>query len=143
MPLDVISGPGFGARSSGLPERSTRARDIVGGRSLAGEGGRKDGAMTTQPPRVDLLDPTYKANPYPTYAELRSEAPVYRAMLPDGRGVWLVTRYKDVVAVLKDERFVKDWRKAMTPEQLAQIPPIPEVMKLLSERMIATATQLY
>jgi len=50
--------------------------------------------------------------------------------------VWLVTRYDDVVAVLKDERFAKDWRSAMTPEQLAQIPPIPEVMKPLSENML-------
>ena len=89
-----------------------------------------------QPPRVDLFDPTFKANPYPTYAGLRSDAPVYRAELPDGRGVWLVTRYDDVVAVLKDERFAKDWRSAMTPEQLAQIPPIPEVMKPLSENML-------
>src|SRR5919112_2836741 len=92
--------------------------------------------MTTQPPRVDLLEPAFNANPYPTYGELRSEVPVYRATLPDGRGVWLVTRYEDVVAVLKDERFVKDWRKAMPPEQLAQIPPIPEVMKPLSENML-------
>jgi cytochrome P450 len=61
---------------------------------------------------------------------------VYRAELPDGRGVWLVTRYDDVVAVLKDERFAKDWRRAMTPEQLAQIPPIPEVMRPLSENML-------
>ena len=90
----------------------------------------------TQTPRVDLFDPTFKANPYPTYAELRSGAPVYRAELPDGRGVWLVTRYDDVVAVLKDERFAKDWRSAMTPEQLAQIPPIPEVMRPLSENML-------
>ncbi|HEY6750398.1 MAG TPA: cytochrome P450 [Rubrobacteraceae bacterium] len=89
-----------------------------------------------QTPQVDLFDPTFKANPYPTYAELRSEAPVYRAELPDGRGVWLVTRYDDVVAVLKDERFAKDWRSAMTPEQLTQIPPIPEVMKPLSENML-------
>ena len=89
-----------------------------------------------QTPQVDLFDPTFKANPYRTYAELRSEAPVYRAELPDGRGVWLVTRYDDVVAVLKDERFAKDWRSAMTPEQLAQIPPIPEVMKPLSENML-------
>jgi cytochrome P450 len=89
-----------------------------------------------QTPQVDLFDPTFKTNPYPTYAELRSEAPVYRAELPDGRGVWLVTRYDDVVAVLKDERFAKDWRSAMTPEQLAQIPPIPEVMKPLSENML-------
>jgi cytochrome P450 len=91
-----------------------------------------------RPPRVDLLDPAFKANPYPTYAELRSTARVYRASLPDGRGVWLVTRYEDVLAVLKDERFVKNWREVITPEQLAQIPPVPEVMEPLSKNMLDT-----
>jgi hypothetical protein len=42
-----------------------------------------------QPPRVDPFDPAFKANPYPTYAELRSTAPIHRIPLPDGRGVWL------------------------------------------------------
>ena len=90
----------------------------------------------TQPQQVDLFDPFFKANPYPTYARLRSTAPVHRTTLPDGRGVWLVTRCEDVLAVLKDERFVKDWRKVMTREQLAQIPPIPEVMEPLSRNML-------
>ena len=92
----------------------------------------------SQPPRVDLFDPVFKADPYPTYARLRSSAPVHRAAMPDGRGVWLITRYEDVLAVLKDERFVKDWRSALTPEQLAEIPPIPEVMKPLSRNMLDT-----
>lgn len=91
-----------------------------------------------QPPQVDLFSPSFKANPYPTYAQLRSTAPIYRVVLPDGRGVWLVTRYEDVAAVLKDERFVKDWRSALTPEQLTQVPPIPEVMKPLSRNMLDT-----
>jgi cytochrome P450 len=92
----------------------------------------------SQPPRVDLFDPVFKADPYPTYARLRSSAPVHRATMPDGRGVWLITRYEDVLAVLKDERFVKDWRSALTPEQLAEIPPIPEVMKPFSRNMLDT-----
>jgi cytochrome P450 len=92
----------------------------------------------TQAPRVDLFDPTFKENPYPTYAELRSSAPVYRAELPDGRALWLITRYEDVLAVLKDGRFVKDWRKALTPEQLAQVPPIPPVLEPLSHNMLDT-----
>ena len=50
----------------------------------------------------------------------------------------MVTRYDDVFAVLKDERFVKDWRDALTPEQLAQVPPIPEVIKPLSRNMLDT-----
>ena len=52
--------------------------------------------------------------------------------------MWLITRYDAVLAVLKDERFVKDWRNALTPEQLAQVPSIPEVMKPLSRNMLDT-----
>ena len=90
------------------------------------------------PPRVDLFDPAFKADPYPTYSELRSSAPVHRVTLPDGRGVWLITRYEDVLAVFKDRRFVKNWRQVLTPEQLAQIPPIPEVMEPLTTNMLDT-----
>ena len=59
----------------------------------------------------DLTSPRFKANPYPFYARLRAEAPVYRTRLA-GRGTaWLVTRYGDVVDLLRDERFAKDWRE--------------------------------
>jgi hypothetical protein len=54
----------------------------------------------------DFRSPRFRANPYPFYARLRAEAPVYRTnafWFP----VWLVTRYDDVLAVLKDERFSK------------------------------------
>ena len=84
-----------------------------------------------QPPRVDPFDPAFTANPYPIYAQLRSTAPVRRVTLPDGRSVWLVTRYDDVASVLKDERFVKDWRNAPPPEQLAQVSPLPQEMTKL------------
>ncbi len=57
----------------------------------------------------DLASPRFKANPYPFYARLRAEAPVYRTMLPYWGATWLVTRYDDVLAVLKDERFAKDF----------------------------------
>jgi cytochrome P450 len=62
----------------------------------------------SQPSQVDLFDPAFKANPYPTYARLRSDDPIHRVTLPDGHDMWLVTRYEDVSAVLKDERFVKE-----------------------------------
>ena len=66
------------------------------------------------------FSPEFKANPFPFYAHLRAEQPIYRTALSDGRPIWLVTRYEDVVAVLRDERFVKDVAHALTPEQLAQ-----------------------
>jgi cytochrome P450 PksS len=57
---------------------------------------------------VDLARPNFKANPYPLYARLRAEAPVCPTRLLR-QPTWLITRYTDVFAVLKDERFVKDW----------------------------------
>lgn len=85
---------------------------------------------------VNLLNPAFKANPHPTYAALRAVAPVHRVTLPDGQGVWLITRYDDVAAVLKDERFVKDWRNAKTPEQMAQMPRQAEVLVKLDRNML-------
>ena len=62
-------------------------------------------------PRLD--SPRFKANPYPIYSRLRAEAPVYRTnvalWLP---AFWVVTRYDDVVRVLKDPRFSKDYIQA-------------------------------
>jgi cytochrome P450 PksS len=75
--------------------------------------------------RSPLLDPVnigsreFKADPYPFYARLRAEAPVYRVSIPAGEMVWLITRYDDVAMVLNDERFIKNWSNAATPEQKA------------------------
>ncbi len=56
----------------------------------------------------DLAKPEFKANPYPFYARMRQESSVlYTTLLR--QPTWLVSRYDDVVKVLKDERFVKDW----------------------------------
>ena len=89
-----------------------------------------------QATQVDIFSRAFKADPYPAYARLRSAAPVYRTTMPDGQPLWLITRYDDVEAVLKDRRFVKDWRNAKTPEQIAQMPPEPEVLRLLSRSML-------
>jgi cytochrome P450 len=76
-------------------------------------------------PVVNIASSAFKANPFPFYARLRSEAPVYRTILPDKQSAWLITRYDDVFAVLKDERFGKDRVKATTPEQNSKQPWIP------------------
>jgi len=61
----------------------------------------------------DLGSPQFKANPYPFYARLRAEAPVYRTRVGFGLTGWLVSRYDDVLALLKDERFANDWSPRM------------------------------
>ncbi len=45
------------------------------------------------------FDPAIRANPYPTYARLRAEAPVYRS---GSLGLTVVSRYDDVLCALKD-----------------------------------------
>jgi len=50
------------------------------------------------------MDPDFVADPYPTYHRLRSEDPVHESPL----GFWVLTRYEDVVATLRDPRFAKE-----------------------------------
>ena len=59
-----------------------------------------------------------------------------RVRLPDGQSAWLVTRYDDVAAVLKDERFVKDRSRVLSPEQAAKQPWIPSLFKPLARNML-------
>ena len=84
----------------------------------------------------DLASPRFKAEPYPFYARLRAEAPVWRTKLPDKRTAWLVTRYEDVAGVLKDERFAKDPLNAQDPEQRAERPWVPGFLKPLEQNML-------
>ncbi|HEX5805165.1 MAG TPA: cytochrome P450 [Macromonas sp.] len=51
-----------------------------------------------------LLDDAYRANPYPTYAELRAAGPLHWSDEFFG-GAWLLTQHEDIDAVLKDPRF--------------------------------------
>src|SRR5437763_1904942 len=89
--------------------------------------------------QVDVTYPTFKANPFPFYAQLRAEAPVFPVKLPNiisKQRAWLITRYDDVLNALKDERFAKDRRHAMTPEQLKKLPWIPPMFKPLEHTML-------
>jgi cytochrome P450 len=89
----------------------------------------------TQIAPVDVTSATFKANPFPFYAQLRAEAPVFPVTLMKQRA-WLITRYDDVLNVLKDERFAKDRRNAMTPEQLKKLPWVPSMFKPLEQNML-------
>jgi cytochrome P450 PksS len=86
--------------------------------------------------RVILASRAFKADPYPVFARFRAEAPVCRVRAPDPHPTWLVTRYEDVVALLKDERFIKDQRAALTPEQKARQPWIPSALRPLQHNML-------
>ena len=50
------------------------------------------------------MDPAFVEDPYPTYHVLRSQDPVHRSPL----GFWVLTRYADVIATLRDPRLIKE-----------------------------------
>jgi cytochrome P450 len=86
----------------------------------------------------DLASPRFKADPYPFYARLRAEAPVYRARVhvAGRRTAWLVTRYGDVVSVLKHERFAKDPTRALVPGRRAPTGWLPGPLRALDRNML-------
>lgn len=59
---------------------------------------------------IDLSAPELRRNPYPLYQRLRREEPVIYLEKSYSGSAWLLTRYEDIVAVLKDHRFSSDRR---------------------------------
>jgi cytochrome P450 len=61
----------------------------------------------------DPFSPVFRADPYPIYEKLRRFAPVYWA---EQSGTWVVSRYDDVLAILKDTaRFSSDAMGSVLP----------------------------
>ena len=94
------------------------------------------GAVMTGSQQIELFSPSFWADPYPFFARLRAEEPVYRAVLPPRTPIWLVSRYEDVQRLLKDERFAKNRRAAMTAEQLRKLPWVPPMFRPLERNML-------
>jgi cytochrome P450 len=55
-----------------------------------------------------IFDGRRRGELYPLYHALRSRAPVHRTDDPHMRGVWLVTRFADAMAIYRDPRAVSD-----------------------------------
>jgi len=85
-----------------------------------------------------LSGEAFKADPYPTYAYLREQAPVYCRVSRDGAArMWFFTRYDDVTAALRDDvRFVKDVRSTQTDAERAAAPAAPPLYRLLTNHML-------
>lgn len=67
---------------------------------------------------LDLRDPKFQADPYPTYRRLREEAPVHALTVRDRDAeipIVVLSRWADCLAVLRDPRFsaVKDFARMM------------------------------
>lgn len=78
-----------------------------------------------------LAGPRFRSNPYDFYARLRRENPVLQVKVPDGNTAWLITRYDDALAALKDKRLSKDIAN------LGEKPPwVPSALQPLARNML-------
>jgi len=87
-------------------------------------------------PHPNIVSSEFKADPFPFLKRLRASEPVFRTALPDGTSVWLVTRYEDVLALLRDDRFTKNRRRALTPQQARKLPWTPPMFRPLERNML-------
>src|SRR5262245_57281261 len=72
----------------------------------------------------DLFTAAFNRDPYPAFARMRKEAPVYHHRFADGDKACFLTRYDDIERIFRDdERFSKDLLKRMTPEQIRRQHP--------------------
>src|SRR5262245_28975064 len=94
---------------------------------------REEASMSA--PALDITTSEWKRDPFPHYARLRAEQPVVKVQSGRFQG-WLVTRYDDVLAVLKDERFIKNRRLAQSEEQAAQQGWMPAFLRPLERNLL-------
>jgi len=84
----------------------------------------------------DFASQEFKRNPYPYYARLRAEAPVFRFAGPANEMAWLVTRYDDAAAVLKDPELSKDRVRSMNPAVMARMSWLFKLFEPLAQNML-------
>jgi cytochrome P450 len=83
----------------------------------------------------DLFSPAFKRNPFTTFARMRQNAPIYAHVSPGGATTWYITRYEEVLAVLKDnDHFVKDVRN--TKEHQPVTSAHPPLSQLINQNML-------
>ena len=92
-----------------------------------------EGSVAARETELRLSDLSGPADPYVRYAELRTQAPLHRIHLPDGRLAWLVTRYEDIAAILLDHDHFSNRAMVSQTGNLPQLSPKgADVMSLFS-----------
>jgi cytochrome P450 len=85
----------------------------------------------------DISSRSHKADAHSTYTRLRETTPGCKVMLPTKEPAWLLSRYTDVSALLKDPRFAKDAANAKTADQLKRMRTPPKLLMPLRRNMLA------
>ncbi len=79
-------------------------------------------------------DEDFRRYAYEVYANMREEQPIYPIMHKNGSRSWLITRHEDVLAVLKDPRFTKNYLRVADDEYISQL---TEVDRFMTNNLLA------
>ncbi|WP_411841307.1 cytochrome P450 family protein [Shouchella clausii] len=79
----------------------------------------------------DLFSFEFNQDPYPTFKNLRENEPTHLVKMKNGQYTWVVTKYEDAVAILKDPRFTKNFNYFGTEDNQDE-----ELANLLVQNML-------
>ena len=79
-------------------------------------------------------DEDFRRYAYEVYVNMREEQPIYPIMHKNGSRSWLITRHEDVLAVLKDPRFTKNYLRVADVEYISQL---TEVDRFMTNNLLA------
>ncbi len=107
-----------------------------------------DEPATSQFETLDITSPEARIHAFERYAELRQQCPVMHAIVtgadggadaegPGQRPIWLFTDYEANNRGLLNSAVGVDPTTALTPEQLAEMPPPPEAFKPLQRNILS------
>lgn len=68
----------------------------------------------------DVSDPEFIADPYPTLGAIREATPIYWSELTEQ---WVITRFADVHAVLRDRRLGRDYTHVFSHADVGRVDP--------------------
>ena len=98
---------------------------------------QENGPQAAGQSQFDLFGPEFKRNPFPTFARMRQDAPIYGHEAPNGTTIWYITRYDHVLSVLRDEtNFCKDPRNTGVATTSGSASRKTSMHRLINENML-------
>ena len=91
--------------------------------------------LKPQAPRCPLVNPTFLANPYPTYRVLQEAGPIHWSEEFFG-GAWLLTHHADVEMVLRDPRFSAQRTGAWVKDREASRGELGDFQRLFARALL-------
>ncbi len=90
----------------------------------------------TEQATTDMQSAAFRADPYPSYARMRREMPIFQAVVPgmSRSAAWVVTRYDDIVGALKHPALSSDMMQLRSQGRGARW--IPRAFKILAKTMV-------